>query len=215
VALFSAVFVSASAKGHLAPGGVISLFNGKDLSGWKAFVDPKAKTDASNNWTVKDGVIVCDGAVNGYLATEKEFENYVLRLEWRWGQKVTRKNRYSSVFVHVTGPDKIWPKGADVTLGANAAGQFWLVDGYQLKIDSARRDPKNERHYFAIEKDTDKPLGEWNLCEVTCAKDTIRVRINGKFVNEGTNASPSKGRIVLLSEGAEIHFRNIELTPLP
>jgi hypothetical protein len=124
---------SAAADGDAEGEKWTSLFNGRDLTGWRAFLDPKAKIAAEKLWSVRDGAIICDGTVQGYLATKKEFENYVLRLEWRWGPKVTPQ-RYSSVFVHVTGPDKIWPKGADLTLGAGGVGQFWLVDGFRIDL---------------------------------------------------------------------------------
>jgi len=57
--------------------GFVPLFNGKDLSGWKA--DEEAK----RHWTVKDGVLDYDGR-NRDLWTEKEFGDVVLRLSWRW-----------------------------------------------------------------------------------------------------------------------------------
>lgn len=193
----------------------VVLFNGTDLTGWTTFLDAKSKVTAEQNWSVKNGAITCEGTGLGYLATKKEFNDFVLRLEWRWGEKGPAHRRYSSVFVHVTGPDKIFPKGADATLGAGAAGQFWLVDGYRLQVDAARQDPKNKRHYFAMKNDTERPIGEWNQMEVVCNKTSIQVRINGHLVNEGTGADPTRGRIILLSEGAEIHFRNINLFRLP
>src|SRR5438876_3153565 len=64
------------------------------------------------------------------------------------------------------------------------------------------------------DKDVEKPIGEWNQYEITCQGDTIKLVINGKLVNEGTNAELTKGKILLQSEGAEIHFRNVELKPL-
>jgi hypothetical protein len=61
----------------------------------------------------------------------------------------------------------------------------------------------------------EKPRGEWNQYEITCKGNTIRLAINGQLVNEGTDAELNRGKILLQSEGSEIHFRNIELKPLP
>lgn len=191
----------------------IPLFNGKDFTGWKKFVDPKSKADPDKIFTIRDGVIVVDGSANGYLITEKEYSDYVLTLEWRWGEKVYR-GRNSGVFVHVSGPDQIWPKGVEAQLMSGHAGDFWLVGGFKLKVDPKRRDPKIDRHYFRLKDDVEKPLGEWNRYEITCAGPTVRLVINGQLVNEGTDAESTKGKILLQSEGAEIHFRNIYLTPL-
>jgi hypothetical protein len=190
------------------------LFNGKDLAGWTVYVDPKATHVPEKPWSVADGVLVCEGSAKGYLITEREYENYSLRLEWRWGEKTTRPGRYSSVFVHVTGPDKMLPKGLDLTLGADAAGQFWLVGGCELQVDRRRQDPKSERHFFAMMPHADAPIGQWNRAEIVCNQGSVRASINGHLVNEGKAASPEKGRILLLSEGAEILFRKIELKAL-
>jgi hypothetical protein len=193
--------------------GSVKLFNGKDLTGWKTYLDPRGNKKPEEIWTIKDGVIICEGSVNGYLLTEKEYENYVLRLEWRWGEKMTR-GRNSGVFVHVTGPDKIWPKSIEAQLMANRAGDFWLVDGFKLNIDPARKDPNQARHFFRTKDNVEKPLGEWNTYEITCDGDKVKLVINGQPVNEGSGSELTKGKILLQSEGAEIHFRNIELKPL-
>jgi hypothetical protein len=203
----------ACSGGYAQEGGWIKLFNGKDFTGWNRFLNPKQKADPNQIWTIKDGVIICEGSVNGYLITEKEFENYVLRVQWRWGDKVAR-GRNSGVFVHVVGPDKIWPKSIEAQLMHEHAGDFWLVDGFKLKVDSARQDPKQARHFLRMKDNVEKPLGEWNQYEITCKGDTVRLVVNGQLVNEGTNAELTKGKILLQSEGAEIHFRNIELMPL-
>jgi hypothetical protein len=197
-------------------GGWIKLFNGKDYTGWKKFLDPKKKTDPDKIWSIANGVIHCEGSVNGYLITEKEYDNYVLRVEWRWGEKVHTKNkvRNSGVFVHVVGEDKIWPKAIEAQLMADHAGDFWLVDNFKLDVDPKRQDPKVNRHYFRMKDGVEKKLGEWNQYEITCKGDTIKLVINGHLVNEGKNAELSRGKILLQSEGAEIHFRNVELKPL-
>src|SRR5206468_2503797 len=98
----------------------IKLFNGKDFSGWTKFLDPRSKVSPEKIWKVEGDSIVCDGSVYGYLLTTREYENYVLRVQWRWGEKVTSE-RNSGVFVHVTGPDKIWPKSVEAQLMAGHA----------------------------------------------------------------------------------------------
>jgi hypothetical protein len=190
--------------------GWIKLFNGKDFSGWKKFLDPKSKVSPETIWKVEGDTIVCEGSVYGYLITEKEYENYVLKVQWRWGEKVAR-SRNSGVFVHVTGPDKIWPKSVEAQLMADHAGDFWLVDNFKLTVDPARRDPKVARHYYRLKDHVEKKVGDWNQYEITCKGATIKLVINGQLVNEGTEAELTKGKILLQSEGAEIYFRNVEL----
>jgi hypothetical protein len=147
------------------------------------------------------------------MITEKDYENYVLKLQWKWGTKAAR-GRNSGVFVHVSGSDKIWPKGVEAQLMADHAGDFWLVDNFQLKVDPMRRDPRVARHFFRTKDKVEKPLGEWNQYEITCKGDMVTLVVNGENVNEGSGAEATKGKILLQSEGAEIHFRNIELQPL-
>jgi hypothetical protein len=195
--------------------GWIKLFNGKDFTGWKKFLDPRKKdADPDKIWTVKDGMILCEGSVYGYLITDKEYENYELRVQWKWGEKVFTKPRNSGVFVHVHGEDKIWPKAVEAQLMADHAGDFWLVDNFKLKVDPKRQDPKVARHFYRMKDDVEKPIGEWNQYEITCKGDTIKLVINGKLVNEGSEAERTKGKILLQSEGAEIYFRNVELKNL-
>jgi hypothetical protein len=195
--------------------GWIKLFNGKDLSGWKVFLDPKKEADPTKVFTVQDGILICEGTPFGYLITDNEYENYVLQVQWRWGQKVHGKSRNSGVFVHVVGPDKIWPKSVEAQLMAEHAGDFWLVDNFKLKIDDKRQDPRVARHYYRMQDRVEKPVGEWNQYEITCKGDSIRRVINGELVNEGSEAELSKGRILLQSEGAEIHFKDVVLKQLP
>lgn len=209
-----AVLVLAAVGRADDPAGWTKLFNGKDLTGWKTFLDPKAKADPAKIWTVKDGVLICEGSVNGYIITEKDYSDYVLRLDWRWGDKMTR-GRNSGVFVHVSGPDKIWPKGVEAQLFSGSAGDFWLVDGFKLTVDKSRQDPKQARHFFrTVKEGVEKPIGEWNTYEITCKGDTIKLVVNGKAVNEGTNAEATSGKVLLQSEGAEIHFRNVQIKSL-
>src|SRR5437016_206332 len=123
--LAAALLTALLAAGLTRPGsaadeGWIKLFNGKDLNGWKVFLDPKKEADPNKIFTVEDGVIRCEGSVNGYIRTEKEFGDFVLRVQWRWGEKGPKKGaRNSGVFVFVSGEDKIWPKGVEAQLMAD------------------------------------------------------------------------------------------------
>ncbi|HRX82123.1 MAG TPA: DUF1080 domain-containing protein, partial [Pirellulaceae bacterium] len=60
-----------------------------------------------------------------------------------------------------------------------------------------------------------KGAGEWNVYDVVCVDGTVKLSINGKFVNSIRNSSVRKGYLCLESEGSEIHFRNIRILELP
>jgi len=199
--------------------GWTDLFNGKDLTGWKVFLKPRPNDkegDLDKVFTVKDGTIHCRGDVFGYLRSEKEYGDYVLKLQWRWGEKVYSKagNRNSGVFVHVIGDDKIWPKGVEAQLAAGRAGDIWLVDNFMLTVDRNRQDPKVSRHFFHLKDDVEKPVGQWNQYEIACQGDKVRLFVNGVLENEGSEAEVTKGNLLLQSEGAEISFKDIKLKSL-
>jgi hypothetical protein len=67
---------------------------------------------------------------------------------------------------------------------------------------------------FRGRRDVEKPAGAWNRMEVICDGATITNIVNGYVVNQGTDARPARGKILFQSEGAEIHFRTIEVRPL-
>ena len=52
------------------------LFNGKDLTGW-VNVNTDEKT-----WSVKDGLLICSGHPIGVMRSEKQYENFILQVEW-------------------------------------------------------------------------------------------------------------------------------------
>lgn len=206
-----------------ADDGFTPLFNGKDTTGWTFFLrppkdKPDSKPDPKDTWSVKDGVLVCTGKPNGYVVTEKEYGDYVLRLKWRFPEG--SKGGNSGVLLHCTGKDVVWPNSVEAQLAAGQAGDLWLIadeSGKLPKLDIAtdRKDEKNKqgRHYFRIGKGEaiEKPFGEWNQYEITCKGGDITLVVNGKKVNEGKAGELTKGRIGLQSEGAPIEFKDIEI----
>jgi hypothetical protein len=67
---------------------------------------------------------------------------------------------------------------------------------------------------FRGKQDVEKPMGKWNKLECVVIDGTISIFLNGTLVNKATNVKPERGRIQIQSEGAEIFFRKVELTPL-
>src|SRR5262249_51648620 len=150
------------------------------------YFDPAQKVDPAKVVRVKGGEIELQGRVKGYLRTKQQFGDFVLRLQWRWDKNRVDGVRDSGVFVFVSGPDKIWPKGVKTQLQVNQAGDLWLVDNFKLHVDPARRDKQVPRRFHHTKKDVEKPIGEWNQYEVTCKGDTIKLVVNGQEVNAGT-----------------------------
>ncbi len=200
-------------------GSARDLFNGKNLDGWHVYIRHADKatdptSDPKGVFKVEDGVIHVSGEEFGCLTTNEEFSDYHLTLEFKWGENryPPRENakRDSGVLVHCVGPDKVWTKSIECQIQEGDCGDFWMVDGTALTV-------RGERHKSgraAKTKDAEKPSGEWNTVEVICEGGKITNKVNGQIVNEGTDASVTKGKILLQSEGAEVYFRNVKIEPL-
>ena len=194
-----------------------ALFNGKDLAGWGFFlVDPGAKM--ADVWSVTDGLLVCKGEPMGYLATQKEFKNFKLVVEWRWAPGTKPGN--SGVLMRITGKPTFLPNCVEAQLKSGNAGDMYGFQGFKIDGDAKRRRdvPKHEhagylRALSRIEGNEKKP-GEWNKYEITANGGTITLVINGKQVNQATGCDVRAGKIGLQSEGGEIHFRTVGLTPI-
>jgi hypothetical protein len=125
-----------------------ALFNGKDLSGWETFLRPANKADPDYGLNrdpekvfavdKSDGgpVIHISGKYWGGLITAKEFENYHLRLEFKWGQQTwpPRHNltRDSGLLYHCAAPSADakypWPRSIEFNITEHDTGEFWSVD---------------------------------------------------------------------------------------
>ena len=197
-----------------------SLFNGKDLTGW---VDVNTSEDT---WYVKDGLLVCTGHPIGVMRSEKQYENFILHIEWRHMEP----GGNSGVFAWSEGraaPGKQLPKGMEIQmlelqwplLNRDKDGTprtFDYVHGELFGANGLTTVPDNPRgrRSKSIERRC-RPAGEWNYYDVVCVDGVVKLSVNGKFVNGVSKASIKKGYLCLESEGAEIHFRNIQIMELP
>jgi hypothetical protein len=191
----------------LAPGG-ITLWNGRDLTGWRIYVND-ATAEPAKAWSPTGGVLRLDTKASGYLRTEKEFSNYRLHVEWRWPAG-TPANANSGVLLHVHGPDAIWPLCFEAQLKNGNAGQ---IVGMGVDIPDAPLQ-NNRKRSPRLADASEKPLGEWNAYDIRCRGDTIEVLVNGVRQNHVTKLPVSSGAIALQLEGFPIEFRNIWLEPL-
>ncbi|HOD48582.1 MAG TPA: DUF1080 domain-containing protein [Candidatus Hydrogenedentes bacterium] len=198
----------------------VELFNGKDLSGW---VDVNTSNET---WSVRDGLLVCSGNPIGVMRSEKQYENFILHIEWRHMQA----GGNSGVFVWCEGtvPEgSQLPKGVEVQMleldwvnqnkGANGElPPIAYVHGELFGANGATTVPDNPRgsRSKSIENRC-KGKGEWNVYDVICVDGVIKLAVNGKFVNGISGSSVKKGYLCLESEGSEIHFRNIRILELP
>src|SRR5262245_22251254 len=71
----------------IAPRETVSLFSGRDLSGLTTWHKETKREDPRKVFRVTDGMIHLTGDGNGYVATEKEYRDYHLVVEYKWGQK--------------------------------------------------------------------------------------------------------------------------------
>ena len=181
----------------------VTLFNGKNLDGWKPVLKD-ASTDSSAVWSAKDGVLRCEGNPFGYIRTTEAYSNYNLHVEWRWAEKPTN----SGVLLHLTGPDKIWPQCIEAQLANQNAGDFIAMGG------SSFAEKKEKNRVPKLHDTNEKKSGQWNSYDITCKADTITLVVNGLLQNTATKTSLTSGHIALQSEGGPIEFRNVTLTPL-
>jgi len=195
------------------------LFNGKDLTGWVNV------NTAPETWKPRDGLVVCSGHPIGVLRSAREYENFVLHIEWMHMEA----GGNSGVFVWsdaVPDPESRLPNGVEVQMLelewpnlnkqngvtppiAYVHGELFGVGGVKTVPDN----PRGERSKSV--ENRCKGKGEWNTYDVVAVDGVIKLAVNGKFVNGISRSTKRKGYLCLESEGAEIHFRNIRLLELP
>lgn len=208
----------ASSNGGPAPG-FVPLFNGRDLAGW---VNVNTSPDT---WSVRDGRLVCSGRPIGVMRSERQYENFVLHVEWMhvepggnsgvflWSNARPREDNRLPDGVEVQMLELDWVKlntrEGKVPPVAYVHGELFGVGGVTIVPDN----PRGERS-MSIEN-LCRGRGEWNAYDVVAVDGVVKLAVNGTFVNGVSRSSRRKGYLCLESEGAEIHFRNIRILELP
>ena len=226
-----AVLVSAAAVGSLSPRGraddfqveqgYVSLFNGKDLTGWRSGkIDLAGKTMTANKkWHVTDGAIVIDGGGGGDLYTVQDFnKDFHLKLEFRAAPKADsgvylrgvqlqvrdypRAGPYTKVKFHDNGWNEldITVKGTVVTTTVNGK-TLTSKDVLELTVKDGKPEAKLNG----------KPV-DVNSVAVSVAAAAL-CKCNGEVIEKAFKAG-AKGGVGLQSETGKFEFRRIRIKTL-
>ncbi len=199
-----------------AEGDWSQLFNGKDLAGWDTWLavpqgekDPVGlNKDPKQVYTVvqADGkpAIRISGEIFGALTSKEEFENYHLKLEFKWGEKKfpprDKAIRDSGLLYHCVGPHGgrnargPWMESLEIQIQEKDCGDFYSVGGRVfVDVEGERQGDKGPitykkggtkftGHNARIIRDVDheKKIGEWNTIEILCVGPTCVHVVNGK-----------------------------------
>lgn len=183
----------------------IPLFNGKDLDGWKVNENPAT-------FSVKDGILIVKGDRSHMFYAGKagtEFKNFELKVE-----VMTKPKANSGVYIHTAFQDSGWPG-----------------KGYEIQVNNSHTDPKRTAGVYGIKDNFEAPAkdDEWFTMLITVKGNSIVTKVNDKVISEWTEpegwAPPknfagrklSSGTVAIQGHdpGSEIHYRKIEIKPLP
>jgi hypothetical protein len=238
LATLALAFTTAGFCAASAPAGFVSLFNGKDLTGWKA---PEGD---NGHWKVLNGVIDYDArseaTTDKNLWSEKEYKDFVLKIDWRIKETT---GTYPVPTVLPDGTHKKGPDGKDIITHLLNADSGIYVRGssksqiniwcwpigsgevYGYRMDTKM--PPEVRAGVTPKVNADKPVGEWNTFEITMKGDRLTIVLNGKTVIKDAQLPgvPEKGKLALQHHGgfkdgkyqpasSLVQFRNISIKEL-
>lgn len=187
--------------------GWISLFNGKDLSGWKA------NENGDETFKVVDGEIVVNGNVSHLFymgdVEDHDFKNF----EWKC-EVMTKPNSNSGMYFHTEYQDGGWP-----------------AKGYEVQVNATHGDARKSGGLYAVKdvmNDAPHKDNEWFTQHVIVKGKHIIVKVNGKVTTDYTEPDDVergdgfKGRVLSSGTfalqghdpGSEVHFRKIMVKPL-
>src|SRR5947207_6797319 len=173
------------------------LFNGRDLAGWVNV------NTAPDTWRVKDGLLVCSGRPIGVMRSEKQYENFLLHIEWMHMEP----GGNSGVFIWSNAdpsPESRLPNGVEVQMleldwpklntKNGVVPPIAYVHGELFGVGQVKTVPDNPcgDRSMSIENRC-KPRGEWNTYDVVAVDGVLKLSVNGKFVNGISRSTRRKG----------------------
>lgn len=162
----------------------VSLFNGRDLSGWTVMNDAK--------FLVTNGVLHLDASW-GWLCTEEVFTNFILEAECR----ALQTNYNSGFFIRTGKEGKPFPPAAwQINLKESALGALLL--GKNTIISNCL---------------PAKPVGEWFKFRITVSGCSAALDADGARIWKYDKLDAGAGNIGLQAEGKSFEFRNLRLSP--
>lgn len=180
-----------------------ALFQGDVFDGWYAYLPSQGiNRDPLGIFKLEDGVVhLLDVDTNqsglefGYLATEREYEDFHLQFEYRWGEKNFVGFQDSGFFIHAVGPDMLWPRSQECQVMVGDSGSMYMFDyaTVETTIDPMKADPtyleggqphktaRNANPFYprvthAVQADT---VDGWNTVEIIAIGETSEFIVNG------------------------------------
>jgi 3-keto-disaccharide hydrolase len=240
IAVITFGFTKMAKKDHWKP-----LFNGKDLSGWDTYLGPDLddngkpignvpvglNNDPRHVFTVindnGEKVIRISGENWGAISTKKEYENYHLQLQFKWGELLwgqkKGKKKDSGLLYHSVGPYGAdygaWMRSQEFQIEQGNCGDYWGCAGAMADIPVIKRPDSNYVYnaqgtltkFSAANKtgrhcvkqgDAENPTGQWNTLDLYCYGDTSIQVMNGKVMMIlYHNSQMDNGRVSPLTKG--------------
>ena len=140
--------------------GWFSLFDGQTLNGW-------ATTGNPDGWVVDNGNILCTANGGKYLYTLKQYENFVLSVDFKMNDSVN-----SGIFFR-------W---SDLNDPVNTGIEIQILDSYRSET-SGTHDCGAIYDMVAPTHNVCKPIGQWNNMTIHCQNNMIIVEHNGEKIN--------------------------------
>ncbi|MCI0380517.1 MAG: DUF1080 domain-containing protein [Gemmataceae bacterium] len=198
--------LSTNALGQTPPEGFKALFNGKDLSGWKA-------TGKKHVWGAdeKQGVLFVEGGGGGWLLTEAEYGDFELRLEYKMPMKGN-----SGVALRTP------PQGDPAYVGM----EIQLIDDKNWPGLQTWQHTGSIYNVVPAKKVNNREIGEWNSMRIVAKGRHVLIEQNREILVEANldelkghykkhpGLTREKGHIGFQSYNFRVEFRNIFLKPL-
>ncbi|MCE9606459.1 MAG: DUF1080 domain-containing protein [Planctomycetia bacterium] len=181
----------AFASSASAEEGWVSLFNGKDLTGWKP-------NELPENWEVKDGAIHGHGKRSHLFYMEKQFENFHYKADF----KLT-KGSNSGMYFRTEYAENVWP------------------NGYEAQVNNSHGDPIRTGSLYKFVKVGDQLVADdtWWTQEVIADGNHITIKVNGKTVVDFTDEKNTykKGYFAFQQHdpGSKVEIKNVLVKELP